>query len=87
MTTEAAICSEREELRLQWDNCTKRLRKFLEERNAEMKRGDAKRIARSEEQIRVACAGQMEASRKYFHHVNTHGCVESEVLSRNRKGR
>jgi hypothetical protein len=73
-----ARCSEREQLLSHWIDCAKRLRRLLEEQLAAIKtsmKTDASGAAGFEDQIRLARAGEVEACRKYFGHVNTHNCV------------
>jgi hypothetical protein len=48
--------------------------KLLDEQLAAMK-SSALSFAGFEDQIRLARATETEACRKYFGHVNTHGCV------------
>jgi len=77
MEAPSARCSEREQLLLHWIDCAKRLRKLLEEQLAAIKtsmKTDASDTAGFEDQIRLARAGEVEACRKYFGHVNTHNC-------------
>jgi hypothetical protein len=67
-------CPERERLMREWTQCVRRLAKLLDEHLAAMKRGAAD-LAGFEHQNRLARAAETEACRKYFGHVNTHGCV------------
>ncbi len=67
-------CPERERLMREWTQCVRRLAKLLDEHLAAMKKGAAD-LAGFEDQIRLARAAETEACRKYFGHVNTHGCV------------
>ncbi len=67
-------CLEREKLLLEWTQCSRRLGKLLDEHLATIK-SRAPNSAGFEDQIRLARASETEACRKYFGHVNTHGCV------------
>jgi hypothetical protein len=69
-----AQCPERERLLSQWADSSNRLTKILDEQLAAMK-SSAPSFAGFEDQIRLARAAETEACRKYFAHVNTHGCV------------
>jgi hypothetical protein len=54
----------------------KLLRKLLDEQLDAMKATmNVSSTAGFEDQIRLARAGEVEACRKYFGHVNTHKCV------------
>jgi hypothetical protein len=68
-------CLEREKLLSQWTSNTRRLTKILEEQHTSIMKGDHRAFAGFEEQIRLARNSEAEACRKYFGHVNTHGCV------------
>jgi hypothetical protein len=74
----AARCSERERLLSHWLDSAKRLRALLEEQldslQAVINPGESK-AAYFEDQIRLARAGEVDACRKYFGHVNRHECV------------
>ncbi len=74
MAEPAERCPERERLLWQWTDCSSRVTKLLDEQLAAMK-SSALSVARFEDQIRLARATETEACRKYFGHVNTHGCV------------
>jgi hypothetical protein len=65
---------EREQLLGEWTQCGRRLSNILDEQLAAIK-GNVPSLAGFEEQIRLARAAETEACRKYFGHVNTHGCV------------
>ena len=69
----AEKCPEREKLLGEWAWCGRRLAKLLDEQLAAVKRS-VRDTAVFEEQIRLARAAETEACRKYFGHVNTHGC-------------
>jgi hypothetical protein len=73
-TEPVASCSEREQLLAQWIDCTSHVTKLFEERLAAMKTQPSSFTA-LEAQIRVAKAGDAEACRKYFGHLNKHKCV------------
>jgi hypothetical protein len=66
-------CPEREKILREWSQCGRRLAKLLDEHLAATKKGTADR-AGFEDQVRLARAAETEACRKYFGHVNTHGC-------------
>jgi hypothetical protein len=71
-------CPERERLLREWTQCGRRLVKLLDDQLAAMTRGDeeyAPSFATFEGQILLARAAETEACRKYFGHVNVHGCV------------
>ena len=70
----AKQCPERERLLHEWTQCGRRLSKILDEQLAAIK-GKVPSLTSFEEQIRLARAAETEACRKYFGHVNTHGCV------------
>jgi hypothetical protein len=74
MAEPAERCPERERLLWQWTDCSNRVTKLLDEQLAAMK-SSAPSFAGFEDQIRLARATETEACRKYFGHVNTHGCV------------
>ena len=74
VTEVAEQCQERERLLREWTLCGRRLTKVLDEQLTAMK-SKTLSLARFEEQIRLARAAETEACRKYFGHVNTHGCV------------
>jgi hypothetical protein len=69
-----AQCPARERLLSHWTDSSNRLTKILDEQLATMK-SRAPSVPGFEDQIRLARAAGTEASRKYFAHVNTHGCV------------
>ncbi len=68
------LCFERERLLLRWIDGAKHLRELLDEQLAAL-RSYASSSAGFEDQIRLARAGEVEACRKYFLHVNAHKCV------------
>jgi hypothetical protein len=67
-------CFERERLLFLWAECSDRVTKLLREELAAMKSLDHG-LASFEDQVRLARAAETEACRKYFSHVNLHGCV------------
>ena len=67
-------CPERERLLREWTLCGRRLAKLLDDQLAAMK-SSAQTFATSEEQILLARSAETKVCRKYFGHVNLHGCV------------
>ena len=67
-------CPVRERFLREWTQCGRRLAKLLDEHLAAVKRRETN-FTEVEEQIRLARAAETEACRKYYSHVNTHGCV------------
>jgi hypothetical protein len=74
MAEPTAKCPERELPLSEWSEASRRLTKLLDQQLAATK-SDAHSFASFEDQIRLARAAETEACRKYFGHVNTHGCV------------
>ncbi len=73
-TEGAERCLERERLLREWTRCGRRLAKLLDEHLAAVKRRKTN-FTEFQEQIRLARTAEVEPCRKYYGHVNTHGCA------------
>jgi hypothetical protein len=74
MPQPAVRCLEREQLLRQWTDYSTRVTKLADAQLAATKAKPSS-SAGFEARIRVARAGEVEASCKYFGHVKTHECV------------